>query len=234
MWSTCGARPAGRLGVERGPLAHAEAVLLVDHRERQPRNSTAGSISACVPTTSRARRCARRPRISRRRAAGVAPVSSAIGTRPPSSRSRVARCCSASVSVGAISAAWAPLSIARSIAWSATTVLPDPTSPISRRCMGSDEERSASIRSKAVCWSRGERERQRREPGIDKLADRLQHARRPALAPRPPPRRRASSSSNSSSKASRRRASSSSDCSSGKCAAASAAGRSASRSAARM
>ena len=31
MWSACGREPVGRLGVERGALAHAEAVLLVHH-----------------------------------------------------------------------------------------------------------------------------------------------------------------------------------------------------------
>ena len=31
MWSACGARPVGSLGVERGALADAEAVLLVHH-----------------------------------------------------------------------------------------------------------------------------------------------------------------------------------------------------------
>ena len=70
-----------------------------------------------------------------------------------SSLPRVAACCSASVSVGAISTAWNPASSARSIEYSATTVFPDPTSPISSRCIGSPESRSPSISSKALSWS---------------------------------------------------------------------------------
>ena len=65
----------------------------------------------------------------------------------------MAKCCSASVSVGAISAAWPPDSTARSIAYSATTVLPEPTSPISSRCIGRSRSSSASIVSIAFCWS---------------------------------------------------------------------------------
>ena len=61
------------------------------------------------------------------------------GSATPSgaqSRSIVRKCCSASVSVGAMSAPWRPLSTARRSAYSATTVLPEPTSPWSRRCIG--------------------------------------------------------------------------------------------------
>ena len=65
----------------------------------------------------------------------------------------MAKCCSASVSVGAISAPWRSCSTARSIAYSATTVLPEPTSPISRRCIGRSPARSASIASSARRWS---------------------------------------------------------------------------------
>ena len=65
----------------------------------------------------------------------------------------VAKCCSASVSVGAMSAAWRPCSTARSIACSATTVLPEPTSPMSSRCIGRSRARSASISAIAVSWS---------------------------------------------------------------------------------
>ena len=54
-------------------------------------------------------------------------------------------CCWASTSVGASSAAWPPESTTRSIARSATTVLPEPTSPWSRRCIGWGCARSASI-----------------------------------------------------------------------------------------
>ena len=62
-------------------------------------------------------------------------------------------CCSASVSVGAISAAWAPFSTARSMAASATDVFPLPTSPINSRCIGRSCARSESISSIARSWS---------------------------------------------------------------------------------
>ena len=95
------------------------------------------SISACVPTISGSSPVASLPSRSRRRPAGVEPVSSAAGTSAPGiSAWSVAKCCSASVSVGAMSAACIPCSTARSIACSATTVLPEPTSPISSRCIG--------------------------------------------------------------------------------------------------
>src|SRR5918992_322802 len=72
---------------------------------------------------------------------------------PPSSESSVRWCCSASVSVGAMSAAWAPFSTARSMAPKATTVFPLPTSPISSRCIGRSPARSASISPMARTWS---------------------------------------------------------------------------------
>ncbi len=68
--------------------------------------------------------------------------SSASG--PSSSRS-VRRCWAASTSVGASSAAWPPASTTWSMARSATTVLPEPTSPCSRRCIGCSAARSAAI-----------------------------------------------------------------------------------------
>ena len=89
-----------------------------------------------------------------RRAALVDPVSSAAcSSSPGMSDCSVAKCCSASVSVGAMSAACAPCSTARSIAYRATTVFPDPTSPISRRCIGRPAARSSSIAAIAARWS---------------------------------------------------------------------------------
>ena len=80
-------------------------------------------------------------------------MSSANGiASPASSVPRVAACCSARVSVGAIIAAWWPAASARSIAYTATTVLPEPTSPMSRRCIGRVPARSASIAAKASRW----------------------------------------------------------------------------------
>ena len=125
------------------------------------------------------RRAGARPRQAAEDARAGAPRASSRSAarrqRPPSSRSSVRWCCSASVSVGAISAAWAPFSTARSIACSATTVLPLPTSPISSRCIG----------------------RSRREVGVD-LAARARSGPRSARtaatsASGRPPRRAASS-----------------------------------------
>ena len=98
---------------------------------------------------------------ARRRAAraGVEPVSSAAVTlSPPSSDWIVAKCWSASVSVGAIRAACIPWSTARSIAARATTVLPEPTSPISRRCMGRDAGHVAVDRLERALLVAGRRE----------------------------------------------------------------------------
>ena len=86
---------------------------------------------------------------SARAALGIDPVSSATRravvrappSMPPAARSPsiavIERwCCWASTSVGASSAAWPPESTTRSMARSATTVLPEPTSPWSSRFIG--------------------------------------------------------------------------------------------------
>ncbi len=89
------------------------------------------------------------------------PVSSAALTdSEPSSRWTVWKCCSARVSVGAISAAWNPCSTARSIAYSAITVLPEPTSPISSRCIGSPLSDVGVDRLQGRALVTGQRERQ--------------------------------------------------------------------------
>ena len=76
------------------------------------------------------------------------------GTESPSSRRRTAEaCCSASTSVGAISAPWWPPSTATSRAATATTVLPEPTSPCSSRCMGSGPARSSRMAAMARRWA---------------------------------------------------------------------------------
>ena len=163
---SCAARaapaPCRALRVQRRALAHAEAVLLVDdgdgeavEDDRRPR-----SARGC-PTTSASSPVPSLPSRSARRAAGVEPVSSAAGTASPGmSACSVAKCCSASVSVGAISAACRPCSTARSIACSATTVLPEPTSPMSRRCIGRARARSASTSLDRRALVAGRRERQ--------------------------------------------------------------------------
>ncbi len=153
---------------------------------------------------------------------------------PPSSRSSVARCCSASVSVGAISAAWRPLPTARSIAWRATTVLPDADLPHQEALhrMRADAGRRRSARRRRA--GRRSARRAAREPSARSARRRRRAAARTAA--RSLARRRAASATSSrksSSNASRRRAASSSSGDSGKWIASSAAGRSASRSAAR-
>jgi hypothetical protein len=75
----------------------------------------------------------------RLRSSSSEPVSSTMRGRrvERSSSLRAARkCCVARISVGAMSAAWKPFSMATSMAWRATMVLPEPTSPWSRRRMG--------------------------------------------------------------------------------------------------
>ena len=64
----------------------------------------------------------------------VLPVSSRTSTGMSFSMAlSVRKCCCARISVGAISAAWKPLSRAMSMLSSATRVLPLPTSPCTRR-----------------------------------------------------------------------------------------------------
>ena len=65
----------------------------------------------------------------------------------------VAKCWRARISVGAISAACRPASTTCAMASRATTVLPEPTSPCSRRNMRFSPERSAEISATAFFWS---------------------------------------------------------------------------------
>ena len=64
----------------------------------------------------------------------------------------VRACWRTSSSVGAMIAAWPPASMTAAAASSATTVLPEPTSPWSRRSMRSLPARSASMSAIAACW----------------------------------------------------------------------------------
>ena len=110
----------------------------------------------------------------------VEPVSSAAEIIAPGiSAWSVAKCCSASVSVGAISAAWPPCSTARNMVCNATTVLPDPTSPISSRCIGRSRGEVLVDLVHRVDLVAGRRERQRGRAPLARSAT----ARRPA-APR--------------------------------------------------
>ena len=110
---------------------------------------------ACVPTTMRGPGEAISSRTALRAASGVDPVSRRTPTAPPRGPSRAvieAKCCSARTSVGATSAPWCPLSTTRASAASATTVLPEPTSPCRRRCIGEGRARSASMAPIAARW----------------------------------------------------------------------------------
>ena len=113
---------------------------------------TCSWMTACVPTTSAASPLAMAASISPRAFFFWLPVSQA--TRWPracssgaSQSTSLAKCCSARISVGAISAHCQPASMAMQAASAATTVLPLPTSPCSRRCMGCTRPRSRAISS---------------------------------------------------------------------------------------
>ena len=120
-------------------------------------NCTLSSISAWVPMTIPASPVTRSSSACRRAAAPIEPVSSttlvpcsAPPSMPPSASSPIISvierwCCWARTSVGASIAAWPPASTTASIARSATSVLPEPTSPWRRRCIGCSVARSAKI-----------------------------------------------------------------------------------------
>ena len=127
-------------------------------------------------------------------------------SRPVSSKLEIVRkCCSASTSVGAISAAWLPLFAQASIAARATTVLPEPTSPWSRRAIGvvlaSSPSISVSERRCAAVSAKGRDSRKPRTVSASAIA-----GARPACASRRLRRTTASCTASSSSKASLRSA----------------------------
>ena len=113
--------------------------------------------------------------------------------------------CSASTSVGAISAAWLPLFAQARIAARATTVLPEPTSPWSRRAIGvvlaSSPSISVSERRCAAVSAKGRDSRKPRTVSGSAIA-----GARPACASRRLRRTTASCTASSSSKASLRSA----------------------------
>ena len=193
MCSTCGASPAGALRSSARRWLTPKRCCSSTTATASRSKATACSISACVPTSRRSAPEASLPRRSARRPPGVEPVRSADDTSASGmSAWRVAKCCSASVSVGAISAAWPPCSTARSIAYSATTVLPDPTSPISSRCIGRPAVRSASTAAIGAALVVRRLERQRvGQPPRGQLAGRRQRLGPRGVAPaRPPPQQR--------------------------------------------
>ncbi len=97
-------------------------------------------------------------------------------------------CCWASTSVGASSAAWPPESTTRSIARSATRVLPEPTSPWSSRFIGCGWAEVVLDLRADLALAGGELERQ---PGVERREQpALVAGPRPGaeLAHRPAPR----------------------------------------------
>ncbi|CFN70475.1 Uncharacterised protein [Bordetella pertussis] len=90
-----------------------------------------------MPTTSCTLPSATAAAASRRALALRLPLSQATATPSGSSQpTSLRKCCSARISVGAINATWASQAMACAAAMAATTVLPLPTSPCSRRCIG--------------------------------------------------------------------------------------------------
>ena len=104
-------------------------------------------------------------------AAGVEPVSSAEPSRLPGAAPAAWRSAVRRASRWVPSAPPAsPCSTARSIAYSATTVLPDPTSPISSRCIGCARRQVLVDLAHRRSWSAGERERQLAAPASARVS----------------------------------------------------------------
>ena len=186
MCRTCGTSPSGPLASSaarwRTPKRCCSSTTTTARRAKR----TSSSSSACVPTTNDSSPVASLLSVSARRDALVEPVSSARRTASPGmSAWSVAKCCSARTSVGAMNAACMSCSTARRIACSATTVLPEPTSPMSSRCIGRASASSSSSIGDRRALVAGELERQQllapapREVG--RRVERRRAARRPAL-----------------------------------------------------
>ena len=111
---------------------HAEAMLLVDDHERRVARTRRlpGTARACRPRRSRSPAASRLERAAPR-ARGLRAGEQRQRRAPSGSnqRSKLRACCSASSSVGAITAACKPAAAARAPRRAATTVLPQPTSP---------------------------------------------------------------------------------------------------------
>ena len=117
-------------------------------------NTTLGSIKAWVPTKMSTTPASRASKISRRALPFTEPVKSSTRTgMSPSISLNPSRCCCAKISVGAIIAAWNPLSMASSAINNATTVLPLPTSPWSSRFMWRPVFKSARISLNTRFWA---------------------------------------------------------------------------------
>ncbi len=162
MTSRCG----GRSALARSASRCSTPNRCCSSTTTSPRskNSTRSCSSAWVPMTMPASPEAASSRAWRRAAVGWLPVSRRTWVPcawppsiPPSARSPsiwvIERwCCWARTSVGASRAACPPESTTVSIARSATTVLPEPTSPCSSRCIGCACSRSSSMARLTATW----------------------------------------------------------------------------------
>ena len=184
MWRTCGAIPSTPFASSARrcstPKRCCSSTTQTPRRAKLDRS--ARSARGCRPR-ARARRWRAAPAPRAGVAPGVAPVSSANGIASwASSRSSVAR----AARRGSRSAPSAPPgSPPRAPAASrraATTVLPEPTSPISSRCIGSPESRSRVDLVERRALVGGRRERERLDPALDHLAGRAEPRRRPGGA----------------------------------------------------
>ena len=161
MTSTSGTEPSDfSRRAERcsTPKRCCSSMTTMPSREKR----TASVNNAWVPTTRSTSPLARPASSLARSAAPVRLVSSSVrsalsphrdaglGTvRPESMADSDMWCCSASTSVGAISAPWYPPATAVNNDHNATKVLPAPTSPCRSRCMGTALAMSASISAMA-------------------------------------------------------------------------------------
>ena len=125
------------LARQRQPLVHAEAVLLVDDGKREvaERNLVLEQRMGADQEIDLAG--GQRRQDFGAFAAALAPGEKGDADADGSGERRDGgeRCWRARISVGAMKAAWRPASITVAAASSATTVLPEPTSPCSRRSM---------------------------------------------------------------------------------------------------
>ena len=138
---------ASPLRAEREPLVHAEAVLLVDDRQREIAERDV-VLEQRMGADDEIDIAGGKPgenvvALAAALAAGEDGEPDAGGLAP--SGAMVAKCCRARISVGAMNAACRPASITCAAASSATTVLPEPTSPCSSRSMRCGCARSATM-----------------------------------------------------------------------------------------
>jgi hypothetical protein len=133
---------------------HAEAVLLVDDGQPQAAKRTSAWNRAWVPISTRAcrRRCARGSAPRSRPCAGP---DSHSGSMPSGSSQlpRLRRCCSASSSVGAISAAWCRPRPPAARPAPRPRSCRSPHRPAAGASSGACLARSAAISSTTRCWA---------------------------------------------------------------------------------